>query len=168
MSDEILMTVHASAPRRFFAVCTLLGLGVVLLYISVARPPAELGLHIFLIGFGLVALWLAERLRRATGVRLDLTKMELRTGEGEVLALVGDMEALDRGVFAWKPSNGFLLRLTHKGPRRWEPGMWWRIGRRIGVGGVASAPQTKAMAEVISIMIAERAADQDADQNTVA
>ncbi len=156
MQDKVLMVVQASAPRRYFAVGTLLSLGVIVLYLALARPPAELGLQAFLIAFGLVVLWLTNRLRRSTRLTLELTETELRTGDGEVLADVAQIEAVDRGLFAFKPSNGFLLRVSQKAPRRWEPGMWWRTGRRIGVGGVASAPQTKAMAEILSAIIAER------------
>ncbi|MCZ4353332.1 hypothetical protein O4H61_12455 [Roseovarius aestuarii] len=158
MNDELLMTVRASGPRRYFGIATLMTLGVILIYLAVFRPPSELGLQVFLIALGLVVLWLGEKLRRATRLALELTRNELRCSNGEVLARVEDMQALDRGVFAYKPSNGFLLRLSDKGPRRWEPGMWWRTGRRLGVGGVAAAPQTKAMAEMISAMIAEREA----------
>lgn len=156
MNDELLMSLRASTPRRYFAITTLLTLGVILLYLALVHPPAELGLQVFLITLGAVILWLTEKLRRATLLELELTREELRCSNGEVLARVDEIETLDRGVFAYKPSNGFLLRLSGKGPRRWEPGMWWRTGRRLGVGGVAAAPQTKAMAEMIAAMIAER------------
>lgn len=156
IDDDVLITVRASAPRRYFAIGVLGLLGVILIYLSIMRPPAELGLQVFLIVLGLAVLWLTERLRRATRLSLDLTRSELRCSNGDLLARVDEIASLDRGVFAYKPSNGFLLRLAHKGPARWEPGMWWRTGRRLGVGGVAAAPQTKAMAEMISAMIAER------------
>jgi hypothetical protein len=47
-----------------------------------------------------------------------------------------------------------MLRLSDKAPRAWYPGLWWRMGRRVGIGGVTSAAQTKAMAEIIAAMIA--------------
>ncbi len=156
MCDDVLIVVHTSAPRRVFAVWTLLGLGVTILYLAVAHPPENLGLRVVQIGLGLVVLWLTDRLRRATRTTLELTETQLRSGSGELLADVAQIEAIDRGIFALKPSNGFVLRLSHKAPRRWEPGMWWRAGRRIGVGGVASASQTKAMAGILSTIIAKR------------
>ena len=87
-----------------------------------------------------------------------MTKTELRTSDGLLIAKVSDIRSLDRGVFAFKPSNGFMLRLNVKTPRRWRPGVWWSLGDRIGVGGVTSAHQTKAMAEILSAMIAQRKA----------
>ena len=37
-----------------------------------------------------------------------------------------------------------------------EPGLWWRIGRRIGVGGVTPASQSKVMADLITARLIER------------
>lgn len=156
MPDDVLITCRASAPRRIFAVATLASLGILLLYLAIARPPAELALQAFLVLFGLLVLYMTEQLRRATLTGLELTMTELRTTTGEVIAETAEIASVDRGVFAYKPSNGFLVRLTGKRPARWEPGMWWRTGRRVGVGGVVSAPQAKAMAEVLSAMLAEQ------------
>jgi hypothetical protein len=41
-----------------------------------------------------------------------------------VLARIDEIASLDRGTFAFKPSNGFLLRLSRKGTRVWRPGLW--------------------------------------------
>lgn len=89
---------------------------------------------------------------------IELTPTELRDGDGTVIARVADIEALDRGVFAFKPSNGFLLR-TAAGTQDgnvWRPGLWWRIGRRVGIGGMTPGSQTKFMSEIISAMMASR------------
>jgi hypothetical protein len=69
---------------------------------------------------------------------------------------------VDRGTFAFKPSNGFLLRTETRQPRLWQPGLYWRTGRRIGVGGITRAAESKALADLIAIKLAERAA-VDAD-----
>jgi hypothetical protein len=101
---------------------------------------------------------MGEGMRRATGHGLVLTERELRDSAGTVLARVEDMVSVDRGLFAFKPSNGFLLMTATRAERAWRPGLWWRFGRRIGVGGLAPARQTRAMAEIIATMIARRAA----------
>ena len=69
---------------------------------------------------------------------------------------------MDRGTFAFKPSNGFLLRTATKQPRLWKPGLYWRMGRRIGVGGITRAAEAKLMADVIAVRLAERQAEQSA------
>lgn len=153
---EVLATISASAPRRWLAVGCLWGLAFLLLYIALARPPA-LGWQVFLLALGGGALWVAERLRRATARVIELTETELRDTSGAVIARVADIDAVDRGVFAFKPSNGFLIRTRNAaGPGVWNPGLWWRIGRRIGVGGVTPGSQTKVVSDILQTMVAKR------------
>jgi hypothetical protein len=153
--DEILATVAASAGRRFLGIGMLALLGVMVIYVALTNPPA-LGWQVFLLAFGTISLMVADAMRRATAFRLELTREELRDTGGEVIARVAEIKSVDRGAFAFKPSNGFLLRTSTSAPRRWRPGLWWRIGARIGVGGMTPGRQTRNMAEIIAIMIAER------------
>ena len=158
MSDpEILATLEASGPRRWFAVGVLSVLGVMLVVLSFNTAQAGFVYQAFLMVIGLLAVWEARRLWRATEDALELTRAGLRVRGGEMLVAMEDIDAVDRGVFAFKPSNGFLLRTKEKGARVWAPGMYWRFGRRLGVGGATAASQAKYMAEVISAVLAERA-----------
>ncbi|WP_299689680.1 hypothetical protein [uncultured Tateyamaria sp.] len=153
--DEVLATVHSSAGRRILGVGSIWVLAVLVLYVAVVNPP-EPGWQVFLFVVGGGAIWMAEKMRRATSHAIELTRSELRDTRGMVLAPVDQIVSVDRGMFAFKPSNGFLLKLSHKAPRSWHPGMWWRMGARIGVGGMTPGHQAKFMAEMISAMIAER------------
>ncbi|MFA3915934.1 hypothetical protein [Ruegeria hyattellae] len=155
MSDEVLAVVEASAPRRWLAIFMLGALGALLFYVALATPPAP-GWQLFLIGAGGVSVWLALRLYRATAHRIELTATQLRSSEGEVITEITEIEGLDRGAFAFKPSNGFLLRTKKPGGRNWQPGLWWRLGRRIGIGGVTPGSQGRFMAEAIATLMAER------------
>lgn len=156
MDDDILATVRVSVLRRWLGVGVLLGFGGMVIYIALAVPPA-LHWQIFLLLIGAGSLWMAERMRRATALQLELTREELRCSDGTRIAAVGEIEAVERGTFAFKPSNGFLIRTRAGDARAWYPGLWWRLGRRVGVGGVTSAPQTKAMSEILAAVLAERA-----------
>ena len=159
MSDEVLAVVAASAPRRVIGVSAVLILGVTAVAVALLRPPDNPGWMVFLLVLGAGALWLTDRMRRATTHRLELTRETLRSSTGEVLLRVADVDGIERGAFAFKPSNGFTLRLkpgAQTGPRRWEPGLWWRMGRRVGVGGVTPGHQSKAMAEILSALMHEQ------------
>lgn len=154
--DDVLATVVAAPGRRWMGVVSLYGLAVLLIYIAFARPP-EFGFQIVLLVIGGAALWLADKMRRATTVKIELTREVLRQSDGALIAQVADVQSVDRGFFAFKPSNGFLVRTkTRQGGRVWQPGLWWRAGRQIGVGGVTPASQSKYMSEALSVLIAER------------
>lgn len=157
--DEILAVVAASPARRFIGIASLWFLAALLIYIAIVEPP-ETGWQIFLILISAGSVWLAELMRRATAFALELTREELRCSNGERLALVSEIRSMDRGMFAFKPSNGFLLTTNVSGPRTWRPGLWWRVGKRIGIGGMTPGSQTKTMAEFISAMVLEH---QDSD-----
>lgn len=155
MTDRTLATLSVSPGRRLLGVGSLWLLAFLVLYVAVARPPA-IGWQVFLTIFGLGAVYIGEQLRRSTRTTLELTETALLDSTGETLADLDDIEKADRGMFAFKPSNGFLLRTKTKGRFAWKPGVWWRIGRQIGVGGMTSAAQAKAMSEIIAVKLAQR------------
>lgn len=154
MSDQVIATLAASPPRRFTGTGMLALLGGLLIYLAFELPTG--GSQILLLVLGVAALLASARLHRATSQVIELTAQELRIKDGSVLAKVDDIQKVERGAFAFKPSNGFLVTLKSNGPRRWAPGLFWSFSRKIGVGGVTGAPQTKGMAEALAILIAER------------
>ncbi|UUV07151.1 hypothetical protein [Ruegeria sp. YS9] len=152
MQDEVLATIQASSPRRWTGVGMLSTVGALVTYVALASPPEPVW-QVFLFAVGGASLWLAYRVWQATQDHIELTQSELRTGSGQVIAKVDDIESVDRGAFAFKPSNGFLVRTKHKDTKQWAPGLWWRIGHRVGVGGMTSAAEAKFMSEVLSAII---------------
>lgn len=154
--DGIYATVQASQGRRIVGYALLFSLGALVIYTTLSHPPA---LHwmIFMLAFGVATLWLAERLRRAGGLMITLTEDDLRDSSGTVLARLDDVVSVSRGAFALKPSNGFTLVMKRRQASAWAPGIWWRLGNRVGVGGVTSAGQSRFMAEQIALRLADRA-----------
>ena len=153
--DEVLARVAASDARRFVGIGMMCVLALLVIYVAIRTPPS-LGWQLFLIAMGTVALISANEMLKSTRQTLELTREELRHDEGTVLVRMEDVVSIDRGAFAFKPSNGFVLRLSQSYPKTWRPGLWWRASRRIGVGGMTPMRQTKYMAEVIALMLAER------------
>lgn len=154
-STEVLATVQASAGRRAMGIGCLGLLGLLLIYMAFMRAPA-LHWQLFLILVGAGSLWVADAMRRATASKLELTPLVLRDADGTVIAQVDQITGIDRGFFAFKPSNGFLLKLGEGGARHWRPGLWWRMGRRVGIGGMTPGSQTKFMADVLAALLAQK------------
>ncbi len=155
MSEDVLASVGASTPRRVMGVMMLATVGVFSVYIAGAGSP-DFGWTLFLVGVGAGALWLAQRMWRATRHRIELTEQGLRSSDGTEIARIDEIEVLDRGFMAFKPSNGFVLRLSSVHGRNWQPGLWWRLGRRVGIGGVTPGSQSKAMSEILAALIARK------------
>lgn len=153
--DDIEMELTASGGRRVIGVGSVASLGIIMLYLAMVQAPGA-EWRVFMVAFAGLSLWMAQRMWRATAHRLELTPEGLRSSDGRVIAAMEDVVSVDRGVFAFKPSNGFMVRLSRKGSFAWEPGLWWRIGRRVGVGGVTHRTPARVMAETMQMWIAQR------------
>lgn len=160
--DETVATLGATPGRRLFAIAVLAILGIILLYTAATEPFTPVG-RMALIGLGGFAIFGSERLRRVTLNPIRLTPTALYDGEDEVIFYIADVKTLDRGVLAFKPSNGFMVRLTTKQKRGWAPGVWWRLGRFVGVGGVTQSSDAKMMSELIAVMVAQDRAIKQAN-----
>ncbi|MEE9388829.1 MAG: hypothetical protein V3U96_09465 [Paracoccaceae bacterium] len=157
--ENAVAAITPSPVRRVVAVSILWALGLTVIYLGFSRPPAVFMWQVFLIILGAVALAVGDKLRRATALSLYMTDTVLCDSTGHELCRLDDITGIDRGAFAFKPANGFLLRTSSRQARNWSPGLWWRVGRRIGVGGATSAQQGKFMAEAIALRVASRESD---------
>lgn len=156
--DTVLVRLNPSQPRRWLGTAMLVVLGGLLIWVGLQHPPAVFGWQLFLIAFGALALWTAVRLWQSTTVGLELTAGTLReSGSGRVLARFEDIRSVDRGPFAFKPTNGFVVLLNDPSSKAWAPGLWWRVGRRIGVGGVTHRHEARLMAEILADRLKSRA-----------
>ncbi|GGL62114.1 hypothetical protein [Wenxinia marina] len=149
----VLLEISPSPPRRAVAVGAFYAIGGLSAWLAVGPSPPAL-FAVLLMAVAILALLAGEALRRATRRHILLTEEGLADSEGIMLARWDEMAALERGAFAMKPSNGFLLIRRTPGPRGWVPGVWWRLGRRVGVGGVLSRQPTRFLAEQIEQRLA--------------
>ena len=155
-SDEVIERITPSAPRRVMATAALGILGSMMLLVAASNPPTDIAWRLFLVAVGAGSLWLSWKLWLVTGVVLELTRDELREAGGRLVARLDNIRSVDRGFFAFKPAAGFRLSLIEKGPTIYAPGLWWRRGRMVMVGGVTSRGQTKSVADLIVVIMAQR------------
>ena len=104
-----------------------------------------------MIAGGLAALALAWAIWRGRADSLHWTDAGLTDAEGRVIAPRDDIVRVDRNPLALRPSNGFTLHLNRSQARAWQPGLYWRVGQRVGVGGLTSPGVAKALADRIAL-----------------
>lgn len=153
---EVLARLQPSGARRVFAAAVLGVLGFVLMTLALRNTGMAFGITLGLLVLGLGALWMAWRLWEATAHGLVLTETALVSTDGQVLARIADIAGLDQGMLAIKPAGGFSLLLRKPAPRVWQPGLWWRAGRRIGIGGVTNRHQARHLSGQIAALLASR------------
>lgn len=153
--EEILMTLQVATARRLVAVSAQGLLGLLFVYLSFTFAGSLLARLALLLASGGCLLG-AITMYSVTRSAIELTNRELRETSGKVLAKLDDIASVDRGAFAFKPTNGFIVVLKETHPRAWRLGLWWRFGKRIGIGGVTNVGQNKAMAEILGGLLEKR------------
>lgn len=150
--DGVYARVDVAAPRRIVALVMVYLLAALLLYLALSSQIGAIG-TVVLIAISIGCFWVGEKLRQAKDYAVLLTDTGLVTQNGEVLAALDNIRAVDRGALATKPSTGFSVRLKTAQPRLWQPGVWWRLGRRVGIGGITASGAAKFMAEQIALRV---------------
>lgn len=158
--NEVLASIDPRPLRRAVAVGFIGVLAALVWTIAALRPPEHFGYMLFLVFFGAGCFWLAYGMWQATARTIELTRSELREVGGRRLCTIENVARVDRGAFAFKPAGGFLVRLkTSEGARVYAPGLWWRWGRTIAVGGVTARQDGKNVADMMIVMQVERGED---------
>ena len=150
--DDIRAELTVSQGRRVLGVGALGLLGAGSVYLA-AVAPGDLGWRAGLLALGLACLWAARGLWQGTRHGVVWTRAGLFERDGTLVAATNNILRVERGAFAFKPSNGFLVVLKTAAPRRWRPGLWWRFGRRVGVGGMTHPAQGKIMADLVMAQV---------------
>lgn len=141
MTDEMILA--PTPARRFLALTALLGLAVFCFAFAVQGG-------VLFWPMGLLAAWGAYWFYTSTRDTLILRSDGIYLQSGPMLVAMDDIVKIDRGMFAMKPTNGFALVLKTPGPRRFAPGLYWQLGRRLGIGGVTPPAAGKLMAETLA------------------
>jgi hypothetical protein len=153
---EILARLDPSPVRRVIGVAVQAALGVTLISFAISFPREQMGLRLGMLILGGLVFYSSYVTWSATRGGLVLTQDGLRDGTGRMLAEMANMREVARGPFALKPSHGFLLLLHRPVGFAWVPGLWWRFGRQVGIGGVTPQQPARFMAEMIAGMIVKR------------
>ena len=156
MSNSVIAKLEASPVRRGLALLVMMLLGFLLLYLAITTD-ASFFQKVFLVVVAAAVLWMARAMQRGTKGHIELRDTGLFFENGQCLGLIGDIIRVERGAFAFKPSNGFVVSLKQKTHRAWVPGLYWKFGTKIGVGGVTAPSDAKFMADTLAVLIAGRA-----------
>lgn len=152
--DGVIARIEPAPFRRGTAIVVMTTLGALLVYLGLAGSGGNLGAAAFLVLTGGFALYMTQKLRTASKIALVLTVDGLFDENGREVVRLDNIKAVERGTFAFKPSHGFLIRLKARQGAGFAPGIWWRLGKKVGIGGVTPGPQAKFVAEVLAKMIA--------------
>ncbi|MDE0111848.1 MAG: hypothetical protein OXI87_06855 [Albidovulum sp.] len=150
---EVLCSLEPSPSRALIGAFMLVLLAGFLFYIGFGDTSTHLASRVAIPALGIASLYSAFRIYSVSQDKILLTRDALRTRDGTLVANVGNIERVETGLLAMKPSNGFLVVLKEPMRRAWYPGLWWRFGKRIGIGGITSKHGGKVMAGAIASLM---------------
>ena len=153
---DVIVKIQPGKARRIFSAILLCLVALVMLNLVFTGSANSVVLKTILLSMSCVFLWQAQTSLRSADAALVLTRDGLFDGQGELICSISQIVSVDRGWFSLKPSNGFLIRLHEPAVRKWSPGLYWRIGTRLGVGGALSPAQTKELSDKLMLLVEER------------
>ena len=126
---------------------------------SVASPIAAVINLIAALAVG----WFGWSMATAKASKVVFDGERLTDNAGVELCTIDEIENVERGFAMFKPSAGFAILLREEKPRGWSPGLWWRNGRRIGVGGATPGRAARNMADAITMALALKQIEAEQD-----
>lgn len=157
-AEDVLVAIRATTFRRYTTVILLVFFALILTQVGIEMPSERPAMKFLAFALGFVSVIQAVFFWRATAVAIELTAQVLRESgpNGRILARVADIEKIDSSAFSYRPASGFLILLKTPAPMMVAPGMWWRRGRKIGIGGVTAKAHSKILAAALQELITER------------
>lgn len=144
--DSAIVEVRRPAAARWSLLAAICALTGIFLWLGLRDGAVIMGVLAIPTGLVGVAVFLAKGL----AVRFD--GQAVFDDTGRVLCRIDQIEKVERGLAPLSPSSGFVIRTFASQPGGWSPGLWWRFGRRIGIGGATSAKAGRNMASAIDLV----------------
>lgn len=154
--SEAQLELRAAKVRRVIACGVLVAIGAMFWWSGMLGGDQTGAARALMVGIGALWFWGAWELWRGTGRAVFLTDSGLVDSNGVVIAPFDSILAVERGMISMKPSHGMLLKLSHAGPVKWVPGLWWRLGARVGIGGLTPKNATRLFADALELRLAEK------------
>lgn len=149
---EIIAELYPSRIRYWIGITGVTSLGVFLIFLVFSQAANSYASQVLLGAFGFGACYTAHKMYKNGLHGILLTKDGLFDTKGTAICTIDQIKAVDRSFFALRPSNGFSLTLHEPLDRVWVPGLWWRLGKRVGVGGLTSYSAGKSMADILTLI----------------
>lgn len=134
--EEVLLRVEIAPARRFVAMALSALIGLWMIYVGLWLDVPSTLWRAGLVAVGGLALVQAVRIRAIAVPGIELTATELREIGGRRIAALDGVVEVQRSFGLFKPMNGFVLHLAAPARAAMVPGVWWRFGRRVAVGGM--------------------------------
>ena len=96
-----------------------------------------------------LVLWFRRFLKRFSKVGFLINQSGLFNLDGSIICEIGDIEKIDVSPYTFKSANGFIVILKTKTSFKSIPGLYWRLGKRLSIGGLVSKTESKFLSQAL-------------------
>ena len=96
-----------------------------------------------------LAFWFRSFLKRYSKVGFLINQSGLFNLDGSIICEIGDIERIDVSPYTFKSANGFIVILKTKSSFKSIPGLYWRLGNRLSIGGLVSKNESKFLSQTL-------------------
>ena len=96
-----------------------------------------------------LGLWFIRFLKRYSKIGFLINQSGLFNLDGSIICKMDDIERIDISPYTFKSANGFIVILKTKSSFNLTPGLYWRLGKRISIGGLVSKSESKFLSQTL-------------------
>ena len=160
---DILAELRPSQFRFGMTLVAIAAMGAILTSTGLFNADVDIRFRVLAVLSGAGLVFLATRVIRQGRSGVQLTPEGLFEIDGRKICALNDIENVDRGFAAFRPSTGFSVRLKNRHDLAWSLGLWWRFGKTVGVGGITPPAAGRVMANALATALKARDLDEPAD-----
>ena len=90
-----------------------------------------------------LGLWLKRFLNRYSKIGFLINELGMFNLDESLIFKMDEIERIDVSPYTFKSANGFIILLKTKSSFKFIPGLYWRLGNRISIGGLVSKNESK-------------------------
>ena len=84
--------------------------------------------------------------------------------DNTIICRIEDIETIDTSPYTFRSANGFIVFLRERSTFKIVPGLYWRLGNRISIGGLVSKAESKFLSTtMLNLMNTQKKAKKTMD-----
>ena len=118
---------------------------LVFLTFTISKLDQAISLSDFLLIPAIImfGLWFKRFLKRYSNVGFLINDTGLFNLDETIVCKMSDIARVDVSPYTFKSANGFIVLLKTQSSFKSIPGLYWRLGKRISIGGLVSKNESK-------------------------
>ena len=97
----------------------------------------------------LLGFWFKNFLKKYSKVGFLINEQGLFNLDKSPICKMHEIDRVDASPYTFKSANGFIIILKTKNSFESVPGLYWKLGKRISIGGLVSKNESKFLAGLL-------------------